>query len=26
LPEYYGNRGVRSESYTSELETFKLAD
>jgi hypothetical protein len=26
VEEYYGNRGVRSESYTSELESFKLAD
>jgi hypothetical protein len=26
VEEYYGNGGVRSESYTSELESFKLAD
>jgi hypothetical protein len=26
VEEYYGNGGVRSESYTTELESFKLAD
>jgi hypothetical protein len=26
VEEYYGNGGVRSESYTSELESFKLVD
>jgi hypothetical protein len=26
VEEYYGHGGVRNESYTSELESFKLAD
>lgn len=26
VEEYYAHGGVRSESYTSELESFKLAD